>query len=57
MRIGFIERAHSFLVKIFMPFTSRSKEREDINLNKIISQDDGVTARSDIANSNVVTEV
>ncbi len=57
MKIGFIERAHSFLVKIFKPFTSKSKEREDINLNKIINHDDGVTAESVMANSNIVTEV
>ena len=35
----------------------KSKEREDINLNKIINHDDGVTAESVMANSNIVTEV
>ena len=57
MKIGFIERTHSLLLKIFLPFSPRSKEREDINLNKIINQDDGITEGSIIAHTNIVTDV
>lgn len=39
MRIGFIESTSSFLLKIFMPFTTRNNQSGDFKLEAIVSGD------------------
>ncbi len=57
MRIGFIERTHSFLSKIFKPSSDRDTSSESIKIGSLLSGDVVNTTATAVTSTNYVSDV